>query len=187
MADAVPVTPPTPTSPRGRQNSRARRSRGGFGSNQAYNADGSRGGHGFRGARSGQSQRGRGRGDSSQSDFIPDTQLTINDARAPGHSLARGSLEGRLNAETLVSGGNIDRTGVEDQDKPAEEGEVCFICASTIEHLSIAPCNHQTCHICALRLRALYKKRDCAYCKVCSTVLLTAVKATDESRLKHLM
>lgn len=46
-----------------------------------------------------------------------------------------------------------------------EEGEVCFICASPIEHTSIAPCNHQTCHICALRLRALYKTRACAHCR----------------------
>jgi hypothetical protein len=46
-----------------------------------------------------------------------------------------------------------------------EEGEECFICASPIEHTSIAPCNHQTCHICALRLRALYKTRACAHCR----------------------
>lgn len=42
---------------------------------------------------------------------------------------------------------------------------MCFICASKIEHISIAPCNHQTCHICALRLRALYKTRACAHCR----------------------
>jgi hypothetical protein len=47
-----------------------------------------------------------------------------------------------------------------------EDTEVCFICASPIEHVSIAPCNHQTCHICSLRLRALYKTRACAHCRV---------------------
>jgi len=46
-----------------------------------------------------------------------------------------------------------------------EDAEVCFICASPIEHISIAPCNHQTCHICSLRLRALYKTRACAHCR----------------------
>ena len=45
------------------------------------------------------------------------------------------------------------------------EAEVCFICASTVIHNSIAPCNHRTCHICALRLRALYKTRACAHCR----------------------
>ena len=46
------------------------------------------------------------------------------------------------------------------------EAEVCFICASSVVHNSLAPCNHRTCHICALRLRALYKTRACAHCRV---------------------
>ncbi|EED18726.1 C2H2 finger domain protein, putative [Talaromyces stipitatus ATCC 10500] len=49
-------------------------------------------------------------------------------------------------------------------DEP-DDGEVCFICASTVEHTSVAPCNHRTCHICALRLRALYKNKACAHCR----------------------
>jgi hypothetical protein len=52
-------------------------------------------------------------------------------------------------------------------DEP-DDGEVCFICASKVEHTSVAPCNHRTCHICALRLRALYKTKACAHCRVCS-------------------
>ena len=51
-----------------------------------------------------------------------------------------------------------------------DDSEVCFICASPVVHTSIAPCNHRTCHICALRLRALYKTRACAHCRVCSTL-----------------
>ncbi|KAJ4291406.1 hypothetical protein N0V88_005999 [Collariella sp. IMI 366227] len=43
--------------------------------------------------------------------------------------------------------------------------EVCFICANPISHHSVAPCNHITCHICALRLRALYKNKDCPHCR----------------------
>ncbi|KAI1335966.1 hypothetical protein F5Y15DRAFT_396346 [Xylariaceae sp. FL0016] len=58
--------------------------------------------------------------------------------------------------------------------KPATEGdagsedveaEVCFICASPVEHQSVAPCNHRTCHICGLRMRALYKNKECAHCR----------------------
>jgi hypothetical protein len=45
------------------------------------------------------------------------------------------------------------------------EAEVCFICASAVSHNSVAPCNHRTCHICALRLRALYKTKACAHCR----------------------
>ncbi|PWY86920.1 hypothetical protein BO70DRAFT_369951 [Aspergillus heteromorphus CBS 117.55] len=47
----------------------------------------------------------------------------------------------------------------------ADDGEVCFICASKVEHTSISPCNHRTCHICAIRLRALYKNKACAHCR----------------------
>ncbi|PFH48349.1 hypothetical protein AMATHDRAFT_196723 [Amanita thiersii Skay4041] len=53
-----------------------------------------------------------------------------------------------------------------------EEGEggeggedVCFICAEPIKYYSLSACNHRTCHVCALRLRALYKKTDCTFCK----------------------
>jgi hypothetical protein len=45
---------------------------------------------------------------------------------------------------------------------------VCFICANPVAHHSIAPCNHTTCHICGLRMRALYKTKDCAHCRVSS-------------------
>ena len=51
-------------------------------------------------------------------------------------------------------------------DQEDVEAEVCFICASPVVHNSVAPCNHRTCHICALRLRALYKSRACAHCRV---------------------
>ncbi|PHH78811.1 hypothetical protein CDD82_2838 [Ophiocordyceps australis] len=55
---------------------------------------------------------------------------------------------------TVDGGGNND-----------DEAEVCFICANPVAHYSIAPCNHTTCHICGLRMRALYKTKDCAHCR----------------------
>ncbi|KAL2261660.1 hypothetical protein VTK26DRAFT_3675 [Humicola hyalothermophila] len=52
------------------------------------------------------------------------------------------------------------------QDENADgDVEVCFICANPITHYSVAPCTHITCHICALRLRALYKNKDCPHCR----------------------
>lgn len=48
----------------------------------------------------------------------------------------------------------------------AEEGPVCWICAEPVKYYSVSECNHRTCHVCALRLRALYKKTDCTFCKV---------------------
>ncbi|KAJ5793325.1 uncharacterized protein N7503_009303 [Penicillium pulvis] len=54
----------------------------------------------------------------------------------------------------------------------ADDGEVCFICASKVEHTSVSPCNHRTCHICALRLRALYKNKGCAHCRTESNFVI---------------
>ncbi|KAK0196440.1 hypothetical protein F5146DRAFT_1107939 [Armillaria mellea] len=42
---------------------------------------------------------------------------------------------------------------------------VCWICAEPVKYYSVSQCNHRTCHVCALRLRALYKKNDCTFCK----------------------
>jgi E3 ubiquitin-protein ligase ZNF598 len=50
--------------------------------------------------------------------------------------------------------------------------EVCWICAEPVKYYSVSACNHRTCHVCALRLRALYKKMDCTFCKVSVRVLV---------------
>ncbi|KAF2109129.1 Mnd1 family-domain-containing protein, partial [Lophiotrema nucula] len=59
-----------------------------------------------------------------------------------------------------------------------EEGEVCFICASPVQHTAVAPCNHRTCHICSLRLRALYKTKTCAHCRTESDHIIFTDDAT---------
>ncbi|POY72987.1 hypothetical protein BMF94_3973 [Rhodotorula taiwanensis] len=57
-----------------------------------------------------------------------------------------------------------------------QEGEICFICAEgPVEYWSVGECNHRTCHTCSIRLRALYKKNECTFCKTeCPTVVFTA-------------
>lgn len=54
-----------------------------------------------------------------------------------------------------------------DADDVASDADspVCFICADPVIYSAIAPCTHTTCHICALRMRALYKNRACAHCR----------------------
>ena len=77
-----------------------------------------------------------------------------------------GTFGSRLTKDAISTEGEVltkDQDGTGDED---EETEVCFICASPVVHNSVAPCNHRTCHICALRLRALYKTRACAHCRV---------------------
>jgi hypothetical protein len=46
--------------------------------------------------------------------------------------------------------------------------ELCFICAEPVKYFSVSECDHRTCHICALRLRILYKRMDCTFCKASS-------------------
>lgn len=79
-----------------------------------------------------------------------------------------GDVDGPSSAETTTTAdkGKARQETADD----ADDGEICFICASKVEHNSVSPCNHRTCHICALRLRALYKNKACAHCRVCSVI-----------------
>lgn len=80
----------------------------------------------------------------------------------PGLS-SGGSFGGRPARDAKTKEGDENKEKNEMADDV--EAEVCFICASPVVHNSVAPCNHRTCHICALRLRALYKTRACAHCR----------------------
>lgn len=119
-----------------------------------------------RGPRGQRGNRGRGRGQGFTNAPRPPHNATATDqssGRPPG-----GSFGARLTEAASNIQGDLGVSKEEPQDNAeAEDVEVCFICASPIDHTAIAPCNHQTCHICALRLRALYKTRACAHCRVC--------------------
>lgn len=135
-----------PTSPRGRGRAQGR-------------------GRGNRGPRSG---RGKGRGGNPRDDSK--SGLTSQSEAPPEQSYGRppGSFGTRLSGAAPNVQGDIDTTTEPTQSDAAaaaDDAEVCFICASPIEHTAVSPCNHQTCHICALRLRALYKTRACAHCR----------------------
>ncbi|KAK9474485.1 uncharacterized protein V1510DRAFT_360601 [Dipodascopsis tothii] len=55
------------------------------------------------------------------------------------------------------------------------QAEICFICAEPIKYYAIGPCNHVACHVCALRMRALYKTNACVHCRtVNDRIILTA-------------
>ncbi|CDW97020.1 hypothetical protein [Sporisorium scitamineum] len=69
------------------------------------------------------------------------------------------------NAVAAQAQDNAAQDADKDDDELPPEGELCFICADPIKLTSVAPCDHRTCHICALRLRVLYKKDECTFCK----------------------
>lgn len=118
--------------------------------------------------------RGRGRGgdsrplDARTGDFTP-SRGGRRGGRAPnrgnigldGNPITPAPTTGDASAQAKL------RREKPDDETTDVEAEVCFICASPVMHNSVAPCNHRTCHICALRMRALYKTKDCAHCRVC--------------------
>ncbi|TPX16483.1 uncharacterized protein E0L32_003777 [Thyridium curvatum] len=137
-----------------------RNSRGG-GRSRGRRDGQSRGGGGGGGggsSRSGQRRGGRG-GGGGGGDGTAGKRPTTADS-ASGGQARDGALDQAK--QKLPSASQPAAEGAEDDDA---EGEVCFICANPIQHYSIAPCNHITCHICSLRMRALYKNKDCPHCR----------------------
>src|ERR1700722_2611109 len=84
----------------------------------------------------------------------------------PRNELASAdSTPGPATVGQVTSTESVELTAV-DGNPLDVDGDLCFICAEPIKCHSVASCNHRTCHICALRLRALYNKFDCTFCKV---------------------
>ena len=120
--------------------------------------------NGFRGARGNGRSRGtqaRGRSNHRNRQVSTVEDRPASSIPPPPGLGAQGTITfGRAQAQTTAG-----EESTEEQEEDVE-AEVCFICASTVVHNCVAPCNHRTCHICALRLRALYKTRACAHCRV---------------------
>lgn len=53
-----------------------------------------------------------------------------------------------------------------DNAEEEEEEEDCFLCASEGLIWALPECGHKTCHVCSMRMRALFKNFDCTFCKV---------------------
>ncbi|KAL8939702.1 MAG: hypothetical protein Q9216_003216 [Gyalolechia sp. 2 TL-2023] len=116
-----------------------------------------RGGYRGQGSRGNNAHwRGRGQSASDRNPLVPPLQ--------PPPGLGGGGTFGvHPTKDAEAKEGEI--AGKEQDDEAAEDADICFICASPVVHTAVAPCNHRTCHICALRLRALYKTRACAHCR----------------------
>lgn len=176
MADTGPHVA-APDSPRGNHSLPRGRRRAGPGGEMNGSENGNLRGSGFRG-RNDRSGRGRGRGRGQLNhERIPSLKgiQQSNGTRPAGFSSPgddRGTLPTglvRTDAGREQQPPSTTESAVDD----SAESDVCFICASPIEHTAIAPCNHQTCHICSLRLRALYKTRACAHCRVSQLWMLS--------------
>ncbi|WEW61370.1 RING finger domain-containing protein [Emydomyces testavorans] len=184
MADPSTHIPPS-TSQRGRDSNRKQRNRrgdgGGSNPSMILNNQPQRGGRGpGRGRASGRGGRG-GRQARTQGGRPWDKQATEDGQDTGGEPPDRGlggigtsgeRLTGDAKGSQGENQGNekIGANGGAAED--ADDSDVCFICASRVEYMSVAPCNHQTCHICSLRLRALYKTKACAHCRTESSFVI---------------
>lgn len=124
--------------------------------------DGRGGQRGERGR--GGNQRGRGRSGAGRggmhNQLVP--QGPLGQAPMAARPVPIQNANGTNEVQNGEEKSNTAQNGAEDD----EEFEVCFICAGPVVHNSVSPCNHRTCHICALRMRALYKNRACMHCRV---------------------
>ncbi|KAJ7067617.1 hypothetical protein C8F01DRAFT_1019287 [Mycena amicta] len=58
-----------------------------------------------------------------------------------------------------------------------EDMATCWICAEPVKYYAVSECNHRTCHVCSLRLRVLYKKKECTFCKEPQTAMVVTTSA----------
>lgn len=149
MADSSTAPPTAPAGDRNRSDGQRARGRGprsgGRGRGRGDGAASHRGG----------GNRGKGRGGHHAGEDQDGQQQTPAAAATTAAAKSDPTKPKREPAEQ----------GQEEDGDDDAEGEVCFICANPIQHHAVAPCNHVTCHICALRMRALYKNKDCPHCR----------------------
>ncbi|TVY41492.1 E3 ubiquitin-protein ligase hel2 [Lachnellula cervina] len=115
--------------------------------------------------------RGRGRGESMSNESRSPAQGGRRGGRGgfarPPQSQRQAESNGAAAAATAAA--PTPQVAAESKGKEVAEGEeeveLCWICASHIDHYAVPPCNHRTCHICSLRLRALYNSKHCPHCR----------------------
>ncbi|KAH8603152.1 hypothetical protein B0O99DRAFT_499146 [Bisporella sp. PMI_857] len=140
--------------------------------------------------------RGRGRGKGRRDGGTPrdgeqreNRQYENRGARRGG----RGGNRGTFNGQNNVNPGNTAPATASLPQKPVpqaqggttnstedenDDADLCDICASKVEHIALSPCNHSTCHICALRRRVLYKTKDCTHCRTPAPYVIFTDDAT---------
>lgn len=148
----ISTTGPPPSAPTGPSNSIQSRSDQ---SQPASRTKQSRGGGTANGNGSGgATARGRGKGKARGGKPRPNGHHPSNQ-----NQQSKGKGKGEASDEE-------EEVQEEEEEEVDPDADLCFICAEPVKLYSVAPCDHRTCHVCAVRLRALYKKMECTFCKV---------------------
>ncbi|RFU80524.1 hypothetical protein TARUN_1643 [Trichoderma arundinaceum] len=150
------------TTNRGDGGSRGRGRGGGGGKG---NQGQSRGGGARRGRGANRGGQGRGQKGTDGAATLAGSADAAGKAGRPLPGAEAEAAVGNKEGKAVVATG----PGAEDDD---DDADICFICANPVAHHSIAPCNHKTCHICGLRMRALYKTKDCAHCRTSAAFVI---------------
>ena len=104
-------------------------------------------------------RRPHGRGGKGGAKSTPVPTLAESSSSAPNANTPAENEENEKDDPAV-------QTQPDSQQDESQEQDLCWICAEPIKYYAVSECNHRTCHVCALRLRALYKKLDCTFCKV---------------------
>lgn len=91
-----------------------------------------------------------------------DIAATPSSAKGKGREATTLDAEPESEVTPALPAATVSGDAANDGD---DDEDVCWICAEPIKLYSLGPCNHRTCHICAIRLRALYKVQECTFCK----------------------
>ncbi|KAI9190486.1 hypothetical protein H9P43_001920 [Blastocladiella emersonii ATCC 22665] len=118
-------------------------------------------GNGRGGRGSGRGGRGGGRGGAAGPRRGGDANVTTS-TMLNGQALDVNIF--LASAKPTAARGNDDEHEEDDGDAEGA-AESCFICTEEMVYSSVGPCNHRTCHVCTLRMRALYKDFSCPFCK----------------------
>ncbi|PQE06582.1 C2H2 finger domain-containing protein [Rutstroemia sp. NJR-2017a BVV2] len=118
--------------------------------------------------------RGGRRGRGGHRGGLSNHELSQSSTKPTTEATTKFAAQKKLQPTTAPGSGK-DVGGEDNED---EDEEVCFICAASIEHNAVTPCNHRTCHICALRMRALYKTKDCPHCRTSAPFVIFTDDAT---------
>ncbi|KAG0314899.1 hypothetical protein BGZ99_007779 [Dissophora globulifera] len=106
------------------------------------------------------------------------TASSVPHPRVPRTITATDPINLHADKPILADGSDsrVSASAVEDDD--SVEQHSCFICTENIVIFAVSDCNHRTCHLCSLRLRALYKTKNCAYCKADQGIMTFTRDAT---------
>jgi hypothetical protein len=145
-AQEITQVPASPQRRGGRGRGRGRGGHGGLEDRHDNSESRGRGRGGFQG-------RGRGRGNRDGA------------CGRGGHAPEKGKAPATEAKEDFQVIPALVKPKPQQEDVEDEDAEICFICASPVQHTAVAACNHRTCHICSIRMRALYKTKACAHCR----------------------